>query len=172
MKQLNYLQTQSIPQKFDVCTVHYSVCIENQHCALGFVNVFITNADPTCFGTYVPSSGSVFVLVSTWKLRQLCTASGNVNLCALSASLWCCTVLCFPTDSRTHKDKDTPWGWHIGAETCRIRISNKYINETQCAVLVFYAYSSKKLKSKLRYLIFCQRCWRIGSSGMLHHDGG
>jgi hypothetical protein len=41
------------------------LCIENQHCALGFVNVFITNAATTCFGTYVPSSGSVFVLVST-----------------------------------------------------------------------------------------------------------
>jgi hypothetical protein len=39
--------------------------VENEHCALGFVNVFITNAAPTCFGTYVPSSGSVFVLVST-----------------------------------------------------------------------------------------------------------
>jgi hypothetical protein len=39
--------------------------MENQHCALGFVNVFITNAAPTCFGTYVPSSKSVFVLVST-----------------------------------------------------------------------------------------------------------
>jgi hypothetical protein len=48
------------------------LCIENQHFALGFVNVFITNAAPTCFGTYVPSTGSVFVLVSTWKLRQLC----------------------------------------------------------------------------------------------------
>jgi hypothetical protein len=34
----------------------YLVLIENQHCALGFVNVFITNAAPTCFGTYVPSS--------------------------------------------------------------------------------------------------------------------
>jgi hypothetical protein len=41
------------------------LCIENQHCALGFVNVFITNAAPTCFGTYMPSLGSVFVLVST-----------------------------------------------------------------------------------------------------------
>jgi hypothetical protein len=69
------------------------LCIENQHRALGFVNVFITNAAPTCFGTYVPSSGSFFVLVSTCKLRQLCTASGNVNLCALCAGLWCCTVL-------------------------------------------------------------------------------
>jgi hypothetical protein len=49
--------------------------IEIQHCALCFVNVFITNAASTCFGTYVPSSGSVFVLVSTWKLRQLCAAS-------------------------------------------------------------------------------------------------
>jgi hypothetical protein len=56
------------------------LCIENQHCALGFVNVFITNAALTCFGTYVPSSGSVLV-----------------------------------------------------------RISNKYIDETQCTVLVFYA---------------------------------
>jgi hypothetical protein len=40
---------------------HGNLCIENQHCALGFVNVFITNAAPTCFSTYVPSSGSVFV---------------------------------------------------------------------------------------------------------------
>jgi hypothetical protein len=73
-------------------------CIENQHCALGFINIFIINAAPTCFGTYVPSKGSVFVLVSTWKLRQLCTSFGNVNLCVLCASLWCCTVLCFPTE--------------------------------------------------------------------------
>jgi hypothetical protein len=51
----------------EIVWVKYSVwiCIENQHCALGFVNVFITNAAPTCFGTYVPSSGSVFVLVCT-----------------------------------------------------------------------------------------------------------
>jgi hypothetical protein len=28
------------------------LCIENKHFALGFVNVFITNAAPTCFGTY------------------------------------------------------------------------------------------------------------------------
>jgi hypothetical protein len=47
---------------------------KNQHCALIFVNILITNAAATCFGTYVPSSGSIFVLVSTWKLRQLCTA--------------------------------------------------------------------------------------------------
>jgi hypothetical protein len=45
------------------------LCIENEHCALGFVNVFITNAAPTCFGTYVPSSGSVFVLVSNVKTK-------------------------------------------------------------------------------------------------------
>jgi hypothetical protein len=53
--------------------------IEKKHCALGFVNVFITNAAPTCFDTYMPSSGSTFVLVSTWKLRQLCMVSGNMN---------------------------------------------------------------------------------------------
>jgi hypothetical protein len=41
------------------------LCIENQHCALGYINIFITNAAPTCFGTYVPSSRSVVVLVST-----------------------------------------------------------------------------------------------------------
>jgi hypothetical protein len=52
-----------------------TLCIENQHCALVIVNVFITNEAPTCFGTYVPSSGSVFALVSKRKLRQLCTAS-------------------------------------------------------------------------------------------------
>jgi hypothetical protein len=52
-------------EEFDVCTVHCWVVHKNQHCALSFVNVFITNAAPTCFGTYVPSSGSVFVLVST-----------------------------------------------------------------------------------------------------------
>jgi hypothetical protein len=51
------------------------LCIENQHCTLGLVNIFITNAAPTCFGTYVPSSGSDFVHVSTLKLRQLCMAS-------------------------------------------------------------------------------------------------
>jgi formate/nitrite transporter FocA (FNT family) len=26
------------------------LCIENQHFALGFANIFITNAAPTCFG--------------------------------------------------------------------------------------------------------------------------
>jgi hypothetical protein len=77
------------PYTFDVCTVHCWVVHKNQHCALSFVSIFITNAAPTCFGTYVPSSGSVFVLVSTWKLRELCTVSGNVNL---RAGLWCCTV--------------------------------------------------------------------------------
>jgi putative effector of murein hydrolase LrgA (UPF0299 family) len=33
--------------------------IKNQHCALSFVNIYITNAASTCFGTYMPSSGSV-----------------------------------------------------------------------------------------------------------------
>jgi hypothetical protein len=53
-----------------------ALCIENQHCALGFVNVFTTNAAPTCFGTYVPSSGSVFVLVSRctgWSILPVVT---------------------------------------------------------------------------------------------------
>jgi hypothetical protein len=39
----------------------------------------------------------------------------------------------------THEDKDAPWGWHVGVETCRSRISNKYMDETQCTVLIFYA---------------------------------
>jgi hypothetical protein len=42
--------------------LYEEICIENQHCALGFVNVFITNAAPTCFGTYVPSSFFLVVI--------------------------------------------------------------------------------------------------------------
>jgi hypothetical protein len=53
----------------------------------GFCQCIYYNAAPTCFGTYVPSSGSVFVLVSTWKLRQLCTTSCNVNLIHLINTL-------------------------------------------------------------------------------------
>jgi hypothetical protein len=43
--------------------------LENQHFVLGFVNAFIINAAPTCFGTYVSSSGSVFVLVTNVKTK-------------------------------------------------------------------------------------------------------
>jgi hypothetical protein len=65
-------------QKVIICTVYqyndrltqlftkYKYVVhKNQHCALSLVNIFITNVAPTCFGTYVPSSGNVFVLVST-----------------------------------------------------------------------------------------------------------
>jgi hypothetical protein len=45
--------------KYMILGIIYKLCIENQHCAPGFLNIFITNAAPTCFGTYVPSSGSV-----------------------------------------------------------------------------------------------------------------
>jgi hypothetical protein len=62
-----------IPKYAQICSVKLTLKLlqyvvhKNQHYALSFVNirVFITNAAPTCFGTYVPSSGSVFVLVST-----------------------------------------------------------------------------------------------------------
>jgi hypothetical protein len=40
------------------------LCIEKPALCTGFRQVFIFDAAPTCFGTYVPSSGSVFVLVS------------------------------------------------------------------------------------------------------------
>jgi hypothetical protein len=50
-------------------------------------------AAPTCFGTYVPSSGSVFVLVSYVKTEK---ASGNVNCVICVQVLWCYSVLCFP----------------------------------------------------------------------------
>jgi hypothetical protein len=45
-------------------------------------------AASTCSGTYVPSSGSVFVLVSYVKTE---TASGNVNCVICVPVLWCCT---------------------------------------------------------------------------------
>jgi hypothetical protein len=37
----------------------------------------------------------------------------------------------------THKDTDAPWGWHVGAETCRSRIAINIYWRTQCTVLVF-----------------------------------
>jgi hypothetical protein len=96
-------------------------------------------AAPACFGTYVPFSGSVFVLVNYVKIE---TASGNVNCVICLPVFWCCSVLCFPTTPQnrhtdhtvhvtrgclsfhvTHKDKDAPWGRHVGAETCRSRIA-------------------------------------------------
>jgi hypothetical protein len=40
------------------------LCIKTHTVHLVSVNIFVTNAAPTCFGTYVPSSGSVFFLVS------------------------------------------------------------------------------------------------------------
>jgi hypothetical protein len=49
-------------------------------------------AAPTCLGTYVPSSGSVFVLVSYVKTE---TASGNVNRVICVPVLWYCSVLCW-----------------------------------------------------------------------------
>jgi hypothetical protein len=47
---------------------------KNQHCALSFVNIFITNAAPTCFGTYVPSVGSdcVVLVVFNCGLHPFC----------------------------------------------------------------------------------------------------
>jgi hypothetical protein len=47
---------------------------------------------PTCH----PQRASMSLWVP-WKLRQLCRASGNVNLCDLCAGLWSCFVLCFPS---------------------------------------------------------------------------
>jgi hypothetical protein len=44
------------------------LCIEKPTLCTGFRQVFIFDAAPTCFSTYVPSSGSVFVLVSMYKL--------------------------------------------------------------------------------------------------------
>jgi hypothetical protein len=62
------------------------LCIENQHCALGFVNVFIiTRLLHVSAPTYHPQGASLSCL------------SFHV----------------------THEDKDAPWGWYVGAETCR-----------------------------------------------------
>jgi hypothetical protein len=46
-------------------------------------------AAATCFGPYVPSSGSVFVLVSYVKTE---TVSGNVNSVICVPVLWCCSI--------------------------------------------------------------------------------
>jgi hypothetical protein len=115
---------------------------------------------PTCYGTYVPSSGSVFVLVSYLKSK---TASGNVNCVICVLVLWWCSGLCFPTQNRTtpqnrhtdhtvhvtrgclsfqvtHKDKDAPWGWHVGAETCRSRIAINMYWRNPVHSVGFYTY--------------------------------
>jgi hypothetical protein len=106
------------------------------------------------------------------KCRQLSMVSDSVTLCALCAGLSCCALLCFPTEfentkqhsnshrqtvhtrSRyqrpylaayilhTHKDKDAPWGWHVGAETCRSCINNKYLTKSSAQCWFFYAQPS------------------------------
>jgi hypothetical protein len=84
------------------------------------------------------------------KSRQLSMVSGSVTLWALCAGLCWCVLLENTTQHsnlsrhtvRTmsryrrpylaayilhiHKDKDAPWGWHVGAETCRSCIKNEY----------------------------------------------
>jgi hypothetical protein len=42
----------------------------------------------------------------------------------------------------THKDKDAPWGWHVGAETCRSCINNKYLTKPSAQCWFFYAQPS------------------------------
>jgi hypothetical protein len=64
-------------------------------------------AAPTCFGTYVPSSGSIFVPVSYVKTD---TASGDVNCVICVLVLWCCSVLCFPTESVGYVKTETATG--------------------------------------------------------------
>jgi hypothetical protein len=89
--------------------IKHILCIENQHCALGFVNVFIIIrllhvSAPTCH----PQGASLSSWV-TWKLRQLCTASKIYKRVVTHNHV-------------THEDKYAPWGWQIGAETCSNRI--------------------------------------------------
>jgi hypothetical protein len=100
------------------------------------------------------------------KTRQLNMVSGSVRLCALGAGIRCCGLLENTTphtktnqhtvriSSRhrrpylaaqflhTDKDKDAPWGRHVGAETCRSCIKNKYLTEPNVQCWFFYAQTS------------------------------
>jgi hypothetical protein len=67
----------------------------------GFINVFIANAAPTCFGTYVPSSGSVFALVSNVKTKAAMYSYVTRLLYILGA------IHSYLSFHITHKDKDT-----------------------------------------------------------------
>jgi hypothetical protein len=55
-------------------------------------------AAPTCFGNWVPPSGRGCVRLSYVKTE---TASGNVNCVIFVPVLWCCSVLCCPTEDDT-----------------------------------------------------------------------
>jgi hypothetical protein len=57
---------------------------------------FLHVSAPTCH----PQGASLSLWV-TWKLRQLCRASSNVNCVIFVSVLWCCSVLCFPTELRS-----------------------------------------------------------------------
>jgi hypothetical protein len=54
---------------FDICTVHCWAMHRKPTLCTGFRVCIYYNAAPTCFGTYVPSLGSVFVLVSNVKTK-------------------------------------------------------------------------------------------------------
>jgi hypothetical protein len=65
------------------------LCIENQHCSLGFVNVFITNAAPTCFGTYVPVHLLYFTVVPGFNIMVLLFYS-PINILDMTDSVLLC----------------------------------------------------------------------------------
>jgi hypothetical protein len=69
----------------------------DQHYALIIISLFITQAS-TCFGTYVPYSGSVLYPCEILKVRNGCVigmyrCTVNVGgLCAPDGVVWCVTV--------------------------------------------------------------------------------
>jgi hypothetical protein len=64
----------------------------------------------------------------------------------------------------THKDKNAPWGWHVGADTCRSCNKNKYLTKPSAQCWFFYAQPSNaryKHQKKMYYLLVSIRYSRI-----------
>jgi hypothetical protein len=90
---LSTLQTIDFSLMFVPCIAWLDII--DQHYALIITPLFITQA-PTCFGIYVPSSGSVLYLYELlWRAEMVVLQSGTVNigdLCAPDVVVSCVTL--------------------------------------------------------------------------------
>jgi hypothetical protein len=63
----------------------------------------------------------------------------------------------------TYKHKDASWGWHVGAETCRSCINNKYLTKPSAQCWFFYAQpSNARYKQQIVVYIYMDEIFLLG----------
>jgi hypothetical protein len=141
--------------------MHCWVTYKNQHCALGYVNICLLlcssymfqhlrailrehlcpcelreNWD-SCVGPQVTWTCVICVPVcgAVHSTEQHHKPAHRSHKFKLPEALHSC--LSFHV---THKDKDTPWGWHAGAETCTSCIAINIYGRNPVHSVGFYTY--------------------------------